>query len=159
MSHTTIGIVMINTGTTKFAFSLFITIAIATSTCSLSVIAKDKHLKSSDAKQAASDTEAPGGVGMEIGQDQKTGHFVVRKVLSGTSAAKAKISEGDRILEIGGVAVDGMHMDEIVEKIRGKVGSKFKLTIASGEKKRKLTLTRKAVGASRVKLNDGGSGY
>jgi S1-C subfamily serine protease len=94
---------MRNTGTTKLAFRFFIVIAMATSICSLSVIAKDKHSKSQDAKQAASDTEAPGGVGMEIGQDQKTGHFVVRKVLPGTSAAKAKILEDDRILEVDGV--------------------------------------------------------
>jgi carboxyl-terminal processing protease len=73
--------------------------------------------------------------------------------------SRRKISEGDRILEVDGAPVDGMHMDEIVAKIRGKVGSKFKLTIESGEKKRNLSLTRKAVGASKVKLDDGGGGY
>jgi C-terminal processing protease CtpA/Prc len=49
-------------------------------------------------------------------------------------------------------------MDEIVAKIRGEVGSKLKLTIESGENKRK-NLTRKGVGASKVKLDDGGGGY
>ncbi len=74
-----------------------------------------------------------GGVGIEI-----TSEFSVIKVvttLEDTPAFKVGIKSGDYITRVNGESIIGLTIDEIVKKLRGKPGSKVKVTILrKGEK-------------------------
>jgi C-terminal processing protease CtpA/Prc len=79
--------------------------------------------------------EGPGGVGMEINQD-RAGHFIVQRLEPHGPAESSKISIGDRILRIN----DGLHIIEVVELMRGDVGTKVRLQIQSATRKRTVAL-------------------
>lgn len=75
-----------------------------------------------------------------------------------TPAAKAGLKPGDYITNIDGEQVIGMSLNDAVDKMRGKVGSKVKLTIRRvGEKPFEVTLKREEVKIQSVK-NDIKSG-
>ncbi len=67
------------------------------------------------------------GVGMEIGV--QNGVLTVISPLKGTPAARAGIKPGDKILKIDDTLTDNLNTDQAVRLIRGKVGTKVKLTI------------------------------
>lgn len=83
-----------------------------------------------------------GGVGIEIGIEK--GRPVVISPIEGTPAFKAGIKPGDVILEIDGEDTSNMSLIEVVQRIRGKVGTKVQLTIQRKgmEKPMKIELER-----------------
>ncbi len=85
------------------------------------------------------------GVGMEIGI--KNDAITVVAPLKGNPAQKAGILPGDKILAIDGQSTMNMGVDKAVKLIRGKVGTKVKITIAREGKKEPLefTLTREVI--------------
>lgn len=85
------------------------------------------------------------GVGMEIGI--KEGVVTVVAPLKGNPAQKAGILAGDKILAIEGQSTVNMSVDKAVKLIRGKVGTKVKITIAREGKKEPLEfiLTREVI--------------
>jgi carboxyl-terminal processing protease len=91
------------------------------------------------------------GVGMELGvRDNK---LVVIAPLDDSPAAKAGILAGDRIVEIDGQDSTRYSIGDAVTKIRGKAGSKVKLTLTreGREEPLQLELTRATINVKSVK--------
>ena len=75
-----------------------------------------------------------GGVGIEVTQED--GLIKVISPIDGTPAAKASIKSGDRIAAINGTSIQGLPLNDAIDKMRGPVGAKITLTILrEGEKK------------------------
>ena len=75
-----------------------------------------------------------GGVGIEVTQED--GLIKVISPIDGTPAAKAGIKSGDRIAAIDGTSIQGLALNDAIDKMRGPVGAKITLTILrEGEKK------------------------
>jgi carboxyl-terminal processing protease len=83
-----------------------------------------------------------GGVGIEIGMEK--GRPIVISPIEGTPAFRAGIKPGDVILEIDGEDTSNMSLMDVVQRIRGKVGTKVQLTIyrKGMEKPMKIELER-----------------
>ncbi len=80
------------------------------------------------------------GPGLTVFMDR--GSAVVRSVFK-DGPADGVIEAGDRILEIGGVVLDGKDLEEIVEMLNGDPGSELDLTIERDGTVKKMTLKRK----------------
>jgi carboxyl-terminal processing protease len=75
-----------------------------------------------------------GGVGIEVTQED--GLIKVISPIDGTPASRAGIKSGDRIAGIDGGSIQGLPLNEAIDKMRGPAGSKITLTILrEGEKK------------------------
>ncbi len=75
-----------------------------------------------------------GGVGIEVTQED--GLIKVISPIDGTPAAKAGIKSGDRIAAINGTSIQGLPLNDAIDKMRGPVGAKITLTVLrEGEKK------------------------
>lgn len=97
-----------------------------------------------------------GGLGIEV--TMENGVVKIVSPIDDTPAAKAGLKPGDYITNIDGEQVIGMSLNDAVDKMRGKVGSKVKLTIRrGGEKPFEVTLKREEVKIQSVK-NDIKSG-
>lgn len=97
-----------------------------------------------------------GGLGIEV--TMENGVVKIVSPIDDTPAAKAGLKPGDYITNIDGEQVIGMSLNDAVDKMRGKVGSKVKLTIRRvGEKPFEVTLKREEVKIQSVK-NDIKSG-
>ena len=97
-----------------------------------------------------------GGLGIEV--TMENGVVKIVSPIDDTPAAKAGLKPGDYMTNIDGEQVIGMSLNDAVDKMRGKVGSKVKLTIRRvGEKPFEVTLKREEVKIQSVK-NDIKSG-
>jgi len=92
-----------------------------------------------------------GGVGIEIGMEK--GRPVVISPIEGTPAFRAGIKPGDVILEVNGEDTSNMSLIDVVQRIRGKVGTKVQLTIYRKgiEKPMKIELERALIKIESVK--------
>ena len=70
------------------------------------------------------------GVGLQISQDNE-GNLRVISPIEGSPAEKAGIKPRDRILKINGFSTSSLTLDDAAERMRGAIGSKVTLTIAS----------------------------
>ena len=68
-----------------------------------------------------------GGLGLQVTEDQ--GIIKVISPMDDTPAARAGMKPGDLILSLDGKTVEGMSLDDAVEKMRGSPGSPIKLTV------------------------------
>ncbi|GHC53281.1 S41 family peptidase [Neogemmobacter tilapiae] len=68
-----------------------------------------------------------GGLGIEVTQEE--GFVKVVSPMDETPAAKAGILAGDYITHVDGESVLGLQLDEVVEKMRGEIGSEIIVTI------------------------------
>jgi carboxyl-terminal processing protease len=68
-----------------------------------------------------------GGLGIEVTQEE--GFIKVISPMDGTPAAKAGILAGDFITHVDGEPLQGMMLDDAVEKMRGPIGSEIIITI------------------------------
>ena len=97
------------------------------------------------------------GVGMEIGIKNEV--ITVVAPLKGNPAQKAGILAGDKIISIDGQSTINMSVDKAVKLIRGKVGTKVKITVAREGKKEPLefTITREVINIPTVdtEIRDG----
>ncbi len=93
-----------------------------------------QFLKPSAYERIKDDTEGEfGGIGIRVGR--KDGWPIVVTPLPDTPAFKAKIYPGDRIIKIENQSTENMSDDEVVDKLRGKPGTKVKITLAREPKK------------------------
>jgi len=75
-----------------------------------------------------------GGLGLEVTMEE--GVIRVISPLAGTPAGKAGMKPGDYIIKLGDRSIQGMSLQDAVNLMRGKVGSKIDLTvIRKGAKK------------------------
>jgi carboxyl-terminal processing protease len=92
-----------------------------------------------------------GGLGIEV--SQKDGVLVVITPIDDTPAFKAGIKSGDKIVEINHESTLGLTLEEAVDKMRGKPGSKITVGIAreGNDGIKRYELVRKAIKISAVK--------
>jgi carboxyl-terminal processing protease len=86
-----------------------------------------------------------GGLGIEVTQEE--GLVKVVTPIDETPAARAGILANDVITQIDGEAVQGLNLNQAVDKMRGPVNSSVKLTIQRKEAKDpiEVTLTRETI--------------
>lgn len=108
----------------------------------------DAHTQYFDAKEAAQfkndlNGNIGGGIGAQIGMrdEQPT----VLNVLSDTPAAKEGLKAGDSILAVNDQAVGKQTVSDVVDKIRGEIGTTVKLTIVRDGEEKEFTLTRQEI--------------
>ena len=93
-----------------------------------------------------------GGLGIEITMDQ--GLVKIISPIDDTPAFRAGLKSGDYITNIDGETIIGMTLNEAVDKMRGKPGTKVKLTIRRlNEKPFDITLKREEIKTRSVKVD------
>ena len=91
-----------------------------------------------------------GGLGIEITMENSVVKII--SPIDDTPAAKAGLKAGDYITEIEGETVVGQTLNEAVSKLRGKVGTKVKITIRRANTKPfTVTLKREEIKVQSVK--------
>ncbi len=70
-----------------------------------------------------------GGIGAELGTNAAAGAIVVISPLAGTPALKAGLKPEDAIVAVNGSSTASMNVDDVVNLVRGPVGSTVTLTI------------------------------
>jgi len=94
-----------------------------------------------------------GGLGIVVGM--KKGVLTVISPIDDTPAYRAGIKAGDIILKINDKATIDMSLDEAVNLMRGKPGTKITLTIVrKGQKPFEVTITRGIIKIKSVKAKD-----
>jgi carboxyl-terminal processing protease len=112
------------------------------------------YLSNEDFKEFSDKTHGEfGGLGIQITSDK--GAIRVISPIDDTPAAKAGIEAGDYITHIDGEQVFDLTLNQAVKKMKGKPGTKVKLTIArSGEEPKELTLKRAIIKVKSVKFSE-----
>jgi carboxyl-terminal processing protease len=92
-----------------------------------------------------------GGLGIEVTQDN--GFIKVISPIDDTPASRAGVKSGDLILALDGQSVQGLSLNDAVDKMRGPPASKIKLTIKRDgvEAPLELSLTREVIKIQVVK--------
>ena len=99
------------------------------------------YLNEEDYKYMNEQTQGKfGGLGIEI--TMENGVVKIISPIDDTPASKAGIKAGDYITDIDGETVIGLTLNEVVSKLRGKIGTKVKITI-SRENQKPFTVTLK----------------
>lgn len=104
------------------------------------------------------------GVGIQLAQDEETKKLMVISPIEDTPAFKAGILAKDVIVKIDGKSTEGMDVNDAVQLIRGKEGTKVTLTIQRGNEERDYPLTRARIEIHPVRYSyrdnpTGGIGY
>ncbi len=120
------------------------------------LVSLDPHSSYLDAKDFKYMTEQTsgkfGGLGIEITMEQ--GVVKIVSPIDDTPAFRAGLKPGDYITNIDGETIIGMTLNEAVDKMRGKPGTKVKLTIRRvNEKPFDVTLKREEIKTQSVKTD------
>lgn len=96
-----------------------------------------------------------GGIGAEIGLRNK--QLTVIRPLKDSPAAKAGVQAGDVILAVNDQTSESWTVDEVVQRIRGEVGTKVKLGLSRGREYVEVSVTRQEIISPTVeaKVEDG----
>jgi len=101
-----------------------------------------------------------GGLGIEVTMENSV--IKVVSPIDDTPAAKAGVQSGDLIFALDGEPVQGLTLQEAVEKMRGKVGTSIKISLRRTNVKDPidLTLTRETIKVKAVRFRlEGDVGY
>jgi carboxyl-terminal processing protease len=100
-----------------------------------------------------------GGLGIEVGMED--GLVKVVSPIEDTPAFNAGIKSGDLIIKLDDTLVKGMTLEDAVKRMRGKPGSKIKLTITRKNEPKLLnfTITRAVIKVQSVKSKQIEPGY
>ncbi len=83
------------------------------------------------------------GIGAELGRDDE--NVIIVAPLSGFPAEDAGLQSRDVILQVDGESVAGKSITEVVQKIRGEVGTDVTLTVARDFERLEFTITRETI--------------
>jgi len=83
------------------------------------------------------------GIGAYI--EEKEGKITIVSPIEGGPAAKAGVHPGDIITRIDGVSVEGLSLQEAIQKIRGPQGSTVKLSILRDQMTLEISITREKI--------------
>lgn len=99
------------------------------------------------------------GIGAVMSQNG--GQLSINSVLPGSPAAKAGLKPGDILTAINGQSVADLSLEQAVERIRGKIGTRVTLTLLRAGKTWSVSVARARVVQSTVfaKMMPGGIGY
>lgn len=92
--------------------------------------------------------EIGGGIGAEIGSRELKPTVI--RTLSDSPASKSGLKSGDIIIAINDEVSAGWTLDEVVNKIRGEIGTTVKLSVLRGLEAKEFTITREAITAPSV---------
>jgi carboxyl-terminal processing protease len=112
------------------------------------------YLPPADYDEMRQDTSGEfGGLGIEVTMQDKV--IKVISPIDETPAARAGILANDLIVELDGVSIQGLSLDEAVEKMRGPIGTKIKVTVAREgvDKPLEFELTRATIAMRAVRWN------
>jgi carboxyl-terminal processing protease len=70
-----------------------------------------------------------GGIGIYIGQDEKTKQTIIIEPITGTPAERAGLKAGDIIVSVDGHPTKGLQLDPVMNLIRGKAGTTAHLVV------------------------------
>ncbi len=100
-----------------------------------------------------------GGLGIQV--TMKDGLVEVIAPIDDTPAARAGLKAGDLIAEIEGESVQGLTLDEAVDRLKGKVGTEVTITILRGDEDPfQVTLVRDIITVASVRHRvEGDVGY
>lgn len=101
------------------------------------------------------------GIGIYVGQSLN-GEAVILAPVGGESPAfKAGIKEYDVIIKVNGEDVTGLELDEVTNKIKGKEGTKVKITVDRDGEEKEFEVERKSIKVSEIKYEmlDNNIGY
>jgi carboxyl-terminal processing protease len=110
--------------------SVFTMLLLAAAT--LSVLAAPASTQLRDARQA-------GGVGVEV--KMESGVIKVVSAIEDTPAAKAGVQANDLLTHLDGTQILGLTLEQVIEKMRGPVGTPITLTIARKNTSEPITMT------------------
>jgi carboxyl-terminal processing protease len=101
------------------------------------------------------------GIGAEIHFDPATGYSDVLGVFAGSPAEKAKLTAGDKILDVNGKLFSGKTQSDVIAEIRGKAGETVTLTVLRADKLLTIPIVREVVNYEVVRdfMLPGGVGY
>lgn len=85
------------------------------------------------------------GIGVTIAKDNDTSEIVFKEAYEGSPAKEAGIEEGDILLKINGESVEGMELDSIISKIKGKENVTIHLTVLRDKKELNIDVTTREV--------------
>jgi len=88
-----------------------------------------------------------GGIGAVLNKNPDAQAIIVAGVLPGLGADKAGILQNDIISEVGGVSTYGKELADVVDLIRGPVGSSVEITVVRdpAQPPLKLVIVRESV--------------
>ncbi len=84
-----------------------------------------------------------GGVGVEVEKKEVNEPLTVLSPLVGTPAYRAGIQAGDRILQVNGESLLGVHLIDSVKMMRGKPGSEIRLLVERRDRDEPFEITLK----------------
>jgi len=101
------------------------------------------------------------GVGMTVGADKETGRIKVESIFDKSPAQESGIKKGDFIVKVNGKTYTYQEMDIAVKNMRGKAGTKVKISIIRGNSSIEKTITRREISIQSVesKVLEGNIGY
>jgi carboxyl-terminal processing protease len=86
------------------------------------------------------------GIGVSIiSKSNEDDVLVVVDVIPGGPADKAGLRAGDKVVEVDGTKLKGLSTDEVISKLKGKVGSVIKVKILRNKKPMEYKVTRDVI--------------
>jgi len=87
-----------------------------------------------------------GGIGIYIGQDEKSKNTIIIEPIVGTPADRAGLKAGDIIVSVDGHPTKGLKLDPVMNLIRGKAGTTARLAIQrSGQPAKTYSVVRQEI--------------
>ncbi|RYX78382.1 S41 family peptidase [bacterium] len=104
-----------------------------------------EYFTEKEAKQFNSDLSGNigGGIGAEVGMREEKPTII--GTLADTPAAKSDLKPGDVIVSVNDEAVNGLTVDQVVQKIRGEIGTTVKISYLRDGSVKDVTLTRQEI--------------
>lgn len=88
------------------------------------------------------------GIGAELGREEES--IIVIAPLSGFPAEEAGLRSRDAIIQVDGQSTSGLSITEVVQMIRGPVGTDVTLTVVRDFERIELTITRETISVPSV---------